>query len=167
MQTTLGLTDPTDPLYGYPTLNDLDFDFLSTIPQDHQAEIHETPLESNPTPASDSKSTRRQLLPRMTSEPAPALAATMYSTLPGSCPDSAMNGEQINNIIQRLMTLENTMPTFRQISDLLARVTGMETRLTGMETRKTNLDTRQTSTDNRQATIETRLSAIETKQMEL
>lgn len=166
METPLDLTDSTDPLYGYPTLNDLDFDFFSTIPQDQQAEIHETPPQKDPTPANNSKSNQRPILPRMTSEPVPVPAPMMYNTLPNSCPDSAMNGDQINDIYQRLITLQNTLPTFRQLSDLLARVRGMETRLTGMETRKTNLDTRQTSTESRQAAIETWLSAIEKQQME-
>lgn len=177
MQTSLDLTDSIDPLYTelYPTLNDFDFmeNFFTTIPQDDLAnlpDIHETPLENNPTPASNFKPTQSQrpLLPRMASEPppAPAPAPMMYSTLPNSC-DSAMNGDQINDIYQRLTTIQNTLPTFRQMSDLSARVTGMEARLGGMDTRRTNLDTRQTSTENRQATIETRLSVIEKQHMEL
>jgi hypothetical protein len=168
MQKLLDPTDPIDPPYGetYPTLNDFDFmeNLFSTMPQDHLAnlpEIHETPPENDPAPASNSKPTQSQrpLLPRTASEP--AHVPMMYSALPNSYHDSLMNGEQINDINQRLMTIQNTAPTFRQMSDLLARVTGMETRLAGMETRKTNLDTRQTSIENRQATIETKLSIIE------
>ena len=177
-QTSLDLTDSTEPLYAdYPTLSDFDFveNLLSTIPQDHLAsfpdfpEVHETPPENNPAPVGNFKPTQSQrpLLPRTASEPAPAPVPMMYSTLPNSCRDSVMNGEQINDIYQRLTTIQNTLPTFRQMSDLLARVAGMETRLTGMDTRRTNLDTRQTSTENRQATIETRLSVIEKQQREL
>jgi len=181
-------TNCIEPLYpeAYPTLNDFDFveNFLSTTPLDHLGnfpdhlanlpDVHATPPENNPAPASNFNPTQpqpqRPLLPRTASEPAPAPMPMMYNTLPNSYRDSVMNGEhgeRFHDIYQRLITIQNTLPTFRQISDLSARVTGIEARLTGMDTRRTNMDTRQTSTENRQATTETKLSVIEKQYMEL
>jgi hypothetical protein len=59
----------------------------------------------------------------------------MCAVLPNGCLNSIINTSLINDVYNRVMTIENTGPIFRQISDIRAYVKDMEARLTGIETR--------------------------------
>src|SRR5437762_3325292 len=111
METSLDITDYMEPLFPeiYPTSDGFDFADFLTVPQDDLANlplIHDTPPVNDPTTANNVNSTqsKRPLLPRISSEPVSA-PMPMYSTLPNGCRDNSTNGEQINDIYQRLMTI--------------------------------------------------------------
>lgn len=140
--------DPQEPL--------VDFDFAAS-----DATLH------NKGTISDIKTNLskpyRPLRPRDAAGPTGVQAPLMFAPLPNGCPDSAINASLINDIYNRLMTLENSTPTFRQVFNISTRLTKAESRQVGIENRLTEMESRYTSIETRQTTMETRQATTETE----
>jgi hypothetical protein len=59
----------------------------------------------------------------------------MFALLPNSCSDSTINASLINDIYNRLMTLENSTLTFRQVFNISTRLIRAEVRQVEIENR--------------------------------
>jgi hypothetical protein len=141
------VTDPQEPL-----VNDFDFGACdSTL--DDKGTISDV--------KADTPKRNRKLLPRNASD-LRAHAPLTFAALPNGCPDSAINTSLID-IHNRLLTVQNTVPTFRQMYDLSTRLTSMEARQARMENRQTEMESRHISVEARQTTMETRQETMETE----
>jgi hypothetical protein len=172
------LLDPTSLLFEepYPTPDDsemlpdfmgsffapdpqqppIDFDFAAS-----DALLHDKDTISDVKP--NQTKPPRPLLPRDAPDPTGVHAPLMFAALPNGCPDSAINASLITDLYNRIMTLENTTSTFRQVFDISARLTSVEARLVGIENRQMEMESRHTSMETRQATMETWKATTETE----
>jgi hypothetical protein len=143
------VSDPQEPL--------IDFDFAASDATLHDKDAISDVKPNLPKPP-------RPLLRRDAPDPIdPVHASLLFAGLPNGCPDSAINASLINDIYNRLMTLQNTTATFRQVYDISARLTSVEARQVGMENRQTEMESRHTSMETRQTNMETRQATTETE----
>lgn len=132
--------DPQEPL--------VDFDFAAS-----DATLHDKGTISDV--KTNLPKSHRPLRPRDVPAPTGVQAPLMFAPLPNGCPDSAINASLINDIYNRLMTLENSTPTFREVFNISTRLTKAEARQVGIENRQTEMESRHTAMETRQTTMET------------
>jgi hypothetical protein len=138
--------DPQEPL--------VDFDFAASDATLHDKGTISDVKTNLPKP-------HRPLRPRDAPGPTGVQAPLMFAPLPNGCPDSAINAGLINDIYNRLMTLENSTPTFRQVFDISTRLTRAEARQMGIENRQTEMEFVLSSMDGQSGDLNTPATALQ------
>lgn len=110
------------------------------------------PNDKNAVTESKPAKAQRQLLPRNVSDPAPTHLPNLFET----SPDGVSNWlEFISLLSKRVLVLENSVPSFRQMNDLEVSNRATEVRVNDMESRITDMGIRETSLERRQTAVET------------
>jgi hypothetical protein len=156
-------TDPQEPL-----VNDFDLAFAASDETLHDKSTIsnvKTSLPKLPRPLKprDPSGLARDLAPNL----AQAQGPLMFAASPSGCPDSAFNASLFNEIYNRVVTLQNTSPTFRQVIDISARLAKVEARQVKIENRQTEMESQHKSMEARQTTVETRQATMGTESGDL